>query len=163
MKFHTFSHNFLNVMEKAMKFHTRCHHIRHNGIKQVKKARIWVPWECHLLYSSFCLLVIKNMSTYVVNMSQEKILHVKNYCIFKTYRIIMFFLLVKCCDINFHTCKNPLQYQTRATLMRICLSNWKWVRLLYNSINGRCLLVAQQIRFEILEGVWSRARFEGTG
>ena len=43
MKFHTFSHHFLNVMEKAMKFHTRRHHIRHNEKKQVKKAQIWVP------------------------------------------------------------------------------------------------------------------------
>ena len=32
----------------------------------------------------------------------------------------LWFFMVKCCDINFHTCERPLQYHTCTTLMRKC-------------------------------------------
>ena len=54
--------------------------------KQVKRARIWIPQKEHQLYLGFDRL------TFVVNMGWERILPLKIYNNFKTWKQIMIFL-----------------------------------------------------------------------
>jgi hypothetical protein len=60
-------------MEKAVKFHICQHHIQQDFKKQVKKSIDLGSLRMSLIVLKFCLLVIKNKSTYVMNMSREKI------------------------------------------------------------------------------------------
>ena len=91
MTFHTCICHFVMWWNKSWKItHITITFTMMGGGKVVKRARIWVPWKGHWLYSSFHLpAIITRSSTHAVIMGWERILPLKIDNNFKSWKQIV--------------------------------------------------------------------------
>ena len=101
-----------------------CWGVQRDGQKVNKRARFWVPWKGHWLYSNFCLQALINRSIYDTHMGWERILHHEFTIASKSskYWILLVKIVWACkTSLHYHTCT------TQAKLLKILEMGWSTV------------------------------------